>query len=1040
MKYYRSFAALAALFLPALLTCALPAGTAAQQEVEWRRVNIPAEGESAGWVLAPGSDIRHLTRAADGTLYCYATPAGTNHRLFKSTDSGESWYQTGGVQDTLVDIFCAPDAPAVLYYATSAAVYRSTDAGQSFTALPGNPGDAGTGNREITTIAATRQGTGNIVAASIRDTDAGEYGGVYILNEEDLAVGWQDTGIGNLDASCVAYSPRHLEDGQLLAVATDETDCLVLARMGDGDWGATVTGAIIPDVVPQSAALGFVDDYYALTEGAALFLALDTGSGDGDVYRIALAANSLAASDLDAAASAGLVSMDVSCIAVAGSAAGACLLAGAAAGTEILTSSNGGTTWAASTRQPTGESVAGVLLGSSPAAPDQAFAVTTGADSAFSLSTDGGTTWREKSLIDAKISAITGLEICFGQTASSTLFMLTHDGQHVFQSLWRSVDEGAHWERLMSSSASGIDEITRVAAEPSQMLYLAGTASGAPALWVSNDGGRRFNTFVAPLAVDAWACTPGAVFIGGYDGSQALVYRFTGTGFTPVPGVAAGSQPLTCLAISPGYAQDQTVLAGNATGQVYWSRDGGASFFPLGQQLPLVNGIGEVSLTFDPAFLLNGYVYAATSAPVTAVSSERIFRMHTASDHSWEPINGVLPEDTSITQVAVSVTGVLYAVDSEPVDQAEGKGGLRRSLHPAFPLGQTFEPVTDGLADGTTLEGIEAHAIRLWSVDSQGHGIVNLADSLCAPVAPESPADGAAPVPTESVILQWSATWGATRYQWQVDHDGNFSSVPAGFEGTTGGVSARLPALEPNTRYYWRVRVTEPLLSPWSPRYSFTTALAGTASSLELLSPAAGAAGVGCLPVFQWCAIPGADSYELLVSEDFLFQELAISRQGPDSLPTNAWRSDITLDHETTYYWKMRGCSGDSYSEWSAVSAFTTQAAPPSASGGAEPHAGNPGEPEEASAGPEEQNPSPSPEEKPQAPDPANPGTDAPPANGVEQDSNPKSLSTQAPVIENATLELAVPEWLSYALVALLSCMVLLLVVLIVLVARTRQY
>ena len=64
--------------LPGLLFLLPTTGLAAAVvEVRWCQVGIPAEGESGGWVLASGADTRHLARAADGTLYCYATPTGT---------------------------------------------------------------------------------------------------------------------------------------------------------------------------------------------------------------------------------------------------------------------------------------------------------------------------------------------------------------------------------------------------------------------------------------------------------------------------------------------------------------------------------------------------------------------------------------------------------------------------------------------------------------------------------------------------------------------------------------------------------------------------------------------------------------------------------------------------------------------------------------------------------------------------------------------------------------------------------------------------
>jgi len=56
--------------------------------VRWLSINIPTEGKAGNWVLADGSDIQHLIMAADGTLYCYATPSGTGYTLFKSADGG----------------------------------------------------------------------------------------------------------------------------------------------------------------------------------------------------------------------------------------------------------------------------------------------------------------------------------------------------------------------------------------------------------------------------------------------------------------------------------------------------------------------------------------------------------------------------------------------------------------------------------------------------------------------------------------------------------------------------------------------------------------------------------------------------------------------------------------------------------------------------------------------------------------------------------------------------------------------------------------
>jgi hypothetical protein len=81
-------------------------------------------------------------------------------------------------------------------------------------------------------------------------------------------------------------------------------------------------------------------------------------------------------------------------------------------------------------------------------------------------------------------------------------------------------------------------------------------------------------------------------------------------------------------------------------------------------------------------------------------------------------------------------------------------------------------------------------------------------------------------------------------------------------------------------------------------------------------------------PIFQWSAIVEANSYELLVSTDASFTNAIIIKTGAYALPSTAWQSDVNLDHDTAYYWKVRGISPSSYNTWSAVSAFTTKPSP----------------------------------------------------------------------------------------------------------------
>ena len=205
-------------------------------------------------------------------------------------------------------------------------------------------------------------------------------------------------------------------------------------------------------------------------------------------------------------------------------------------------------------------------------------------------------------------------------------------------------------------------------------------------------------------------------------------------------------------------------------------------------------------------------------------------------------------------------------------------------------------------------------------------------DTLTAPVILISPDDQEEGVGAlgndaiEDIELEWEALSGATEYEWQLAEDADFSGVS--FEGDTGSDSKEVPALEMTTVYYWRVRATEPLLSPWSEEWSFTTATGDEVNGPELISPEADATGVAIKPVFEWSSVAGAEGYELIVSTEASLEDPVVLKVSDYALPSTTWECNVKLDYDTTYYWKVRAIIDETYSAWSTVGTFTTKEEP----------------------------------------------------------------------------------------------------------------
>lgn len=896
---------------------------AIEDEVKWASVNLPTEGKRGDWVLAKDSDVRYLARAIDNTIYCSVTISGTEHKLFKSTVDDRIWTETGYDGGVITDIVCSSADADTIYVSDDGQVYKSDNAGGSFVQL----GHINLGENESISCLDVGYNAANkpFVYIGTVSTEDTFFGSVYCILEGDFGDNWIDLKAGNFNVHSIACAPGFKDNSRLIAAVTDETRTFIINNYGTiVDWTGSVEllkDGVNPFALTAASDIRFPLDFEQEQE---MFIGV-VGDGGG-VYRIG---NGYAISlDIDE----NIISLDL-----VGETGATLLLAGQADDAEVWYSDNDGRLWNSTCNAPTGDSLTHVIMSPDFRRSGVAFAVTSGIESAFSFSTDGGLTWAQEGLIDTEISAIIDLSPSPNFDQNDTLFMLTWGGWH---SLWRSLNGGSRWERILTSLPDDIDCIDMVELSPnfynSKVIYISGSSKGKPAIWKSADNGQNFGfpRFThdpdtdATFSIDSWAIiNDNTLLVGSYGG---LVYYTNDSGLFYSKGQAAGSQTINSIAVSPDYDQDNFVLIGNTDGEIYCSDDSGKSFKPLPEDANLPPFTGEITVAFDPEFCLNNTVYAASSTAATADDNERIFRFKIGSSTNWESIDGTLPEGSIINELKASHDGILYGANSK------ADGGVERCLNPTYPLGPTFETITRGLESDTVLWGLWLSDNRLWSIDCTNNRLMSYTDCLNVPVILISPPYQALGVGTitdhaiTDVSLNWMPLGGATKYKWQLNTDPDFSNAFEGFENDTAVSSSQLPAFEPANTYYWRVRATEPVLSPWSTKWSFTISLGPATVAPLLINPEAGAGGVMPKPIFQWTAIAGADSYELLVSTDIFFSNPIIVKIEDFALHTTAWQCDINLEQETTYYWKVRARGSNNYSAWSAVGAFHTASLPKS--------------------------------------------------------------------------------------------------------------
>ncbi|MFA5367175.1 MAG: fibronectin type III domain-containing protein [Dehalococcoidia bacterium] len=986
MKVFGLFTALS------LIVCLIASGIvsdadssyAATSSLKWTRINIPSETDMQ---LYPGSDIGPMAVSPDGaTIFAAVQDEGSGDwDLFKSTNSGFSWQVTGlsiaMASQTPVDtgdIVAVQVSPnwntdGRVYVATENRAYRSSDRGNSFSALtlvPGTVYDGGTAG--ITTLALGRFDGKVMVAVGTSD---GALGGEVYLLEEGI---WYDQTIGAYDVLAVALSPSYASDSTIIAVVTDSMQTRVRTKRGTGGWGVTISDATFKDqdgldFVSRRACIGLPSDYNAINQTGSVLeyfvgLSADGPGLDplGDVFRVRGGwLTPSTAEDLNIRGDISPVDpseTNIWSIAVSGALSNLMIIVG----TETLdyneppsphgqalvyTSIDGGATWSPSqsdylsSKQPTGETQATVVMTSY-----MAYAGTFGDQSAVSASVAayaaGGafSSWNQRGLIDTVIDEITDVSPSEGYFADGTIYITTMGAGDA--SLWRTQTEGRVWERLYCSTLT-IDAGTGTPSSVFNLVTYIGNAVilaqiGGTAVIPSTDSGGTFrfdpwnptlgNT---PEPITAFAVESDSTYYAG--DANGGIWKWTDDGGAWV----AGNTGILGIAVVDIVLSGNILFAGTNWGFAFFcdldeSDFSEEEFFLLGMP---IGGMGDiVRIVHDPYD--NYFVYAGIqgSAPVQGIWRYNAYEEGGEEDWwnwIWEQIAGAADVGDISSIACDSEYGVLYAISA-----STGTGW--RFVNPTTMKGDPeFQEIKDGLGVGdSVLRGLKlvSNPAFLFAIGGASYTQLWTTSDEVARMRLLSPSDGSvsgtiledeALLGRAMVMLEWRNVEGATEYEVRLAFDESFVS-PVDNSYYDGGVpesAGLLKVVYPwlGTRYYWQVRVTEPYMSQWSEVWSFVTPLGPAPSAPSVLSPGSGQIDVLLRPVLQWDSSVAATGYELVLAKSCNFDNLILDLTGSNKLGMDtAYQITFNLEPNTNYCWKVRGVNEITHSPWSDTGTFTT--------------------------------------------------------------------------------------------------------------------
>ena len=249
--------------------------------------------------------------------------------------------------------------------------------------------------------------------------------------------------------------------------------------------------------------------------------------------------------------------------------------------------------------------------------------------------------------------------------------------------------------------------------------------------------------------------------------------------------------------------------------------------------------------------------------------------------------------------------------------------------------GFTTTIVDNGTLTDTTsqVQGLVTGVIYYWRVRAISpavQGVYTVPFSfttvLAIPGVPTliAPADGAPSLPV-SITFHWSTVTNIIGYHIQVSSDPQFNTLFVN-DSTVSDTMRLVSGLSHNTTYYWRIRtVNTGGRSAFTVPYTFTTIVI-MPNVPALVYPVDGSASQSTALNLRWTQVTSSNAYQVQLSSDAQFSTLVLN----DSTVTDTTKLVSGLDHNTTYYWRIRAYNAGGVSAFTTPFSFSTVVAMPS--------------------------------------------------------------------------------------------------------------